>query len=60
MFDVAQQKSPVDRILETVTRPNGLQIKKVTTPIGVVGVINSNQNGTNLQKDARTKKSLKQ
>ena len=39
MFDVAQQKSPVDRILETVTRPNGLQIKKVTTPIGVVGVI---------------------
>ena len=36
MFDVAQQKSPVDRILETVTRPNGLQIKKITTPIGVV------------------------
>ena len=39
MFDVAQQKSPVDRILETVTRPNGLQINKVTTPIGVIGVI---------------------
>ena len=39
MLDVAKQKSPVDQTLETVIRPNGLQIKKVTTPIGVIGVI---------------------
>ena len=39
MLDVAKQKSPVDQILETVKRPNGLQINKVTTPIGVIGVI---------------------
>ncbi len=39
MLNVAKQKSPVDQILETVIRPNGLQINKVTTPIGVVGVI---------------------
>ncbi len=39
MLDVAQQKSPVDQILETNIRPNGLEISKVTTPIGVIGVI---------------------
>ena len=39
MLDIARQKSPVDQILETNTRPNGLEISKVTTPIGVIGVI---------------------
>ncbi len=39
MVDVAKQKSPVDQILETKIRPNGLEISKVTTPIGVIGVI---------------------
>ena len=39
MLDVAKQKSPVDQILETNRRPNGLEISKVTTPIGVIGVI---------------------
>ena len=39
MLDIAKQKSPVDQILETNTRPNGLEISKVTTPIGVIGVI---------------------
>ena len=39
MLNVAKQKSPVDQILETNTRPNGLEISKVTTPIGVIGVI---------------------
>ena len=39
MLNVAKQKSPVDQILETVVRPNGLKISKVTTPIGVIGVI---------------------
>ena len=39
MLDVAKQKSPVNKVLETVMRPNGLEIRKVTTPIGVIGVI---------------------
>ncbi len=39
MLDVAKQKSPVNQTLETVIRPNGLKIRKVTTPIGVIGVI---------------------
>ena len=39
MIDIANQKSPVDQILETNVRPNGLEISKVTTPIGVIGVI---------------------
>ena len=32
-------KDPLNRVLEKWTRPNGLQIKKVSTPIGVIGVI---------------------
>ena len=32
-------KDPVDNILEKWRRPNGLFIKKVTIPIGVIGVI---------------------
>lgn len=32
-------KDPVDKVLESWKRPNGLKISKVTTSIGVVGVI---------------------
>ena len=32
-------KDPVDRILEKSKRPNGLKIEKITTPLGVIGVI---------------------
>jgi glutamate-5-semialdehyde dehydrogenase len=32
-------KDPLNRVLEKWTRPNGLQIKKMSTPIGVIGVI---------------------
>ena len=32
-------KNPVDQILESWKRPNGLNISKVTTPIGVIAVI---------------------
>jgi glutamate-5-semialdehyde dehydrogenase len=32
-------KNPIGRILETWKRPNKLNIKKVSTPIGVIGVI---------------------
>ena len=37
--EIAKFQNPVGRILETWRRPNNLTIKKVTTPIGVIGVI---------------------
>jgi glutamate-5-semialdehyde dehydrogenase len=36
---VAEQPDPVGRILADWTRPNGLHIQRVATPLGVVGVI---------------------
>src|SRR5271165_4522583 len=37
--DVAALPDPVGRVLATFTRPNGLVIQRVATPLGVVGVI---------------------
>ena len=37
--EIAKFKEPIGRVLETWRRPNNLIIKKVTTPIGVIGVI---------------------
>jgi glutamate-5-semialdehyde dehydrogenase len=37
--DIIKLKDPVDNILEKWKRPNGLIIKKVSIPIGVIGVI---------------------
>lgn len=37
--DVAKAPDPVGKILAGETRPNGLQIQKITVPLGVVGVI---------------------
>ena len=37
--EVALLPDPVGRILDTVTRPNGLEITKVSVPIGVIAVI---------------------
>lgn len=37
--DVVLLPDPVGRILSETTRPNGLNIKKVSTPLGVIGVI---------------------
>lgn len=37
--DVANLEDPVGDILEEVRRPNGLVIKKVRVPIGVIGII---------------------
>ena len=37
--EIAKFKNPVGRILEEWKRPNKLKIKKVATPIGVIGVI---------------------
>ncbi len=36
---VIKLDDPCGRLLETVTRPNGLVIKKITVPLGVIGII---------------------
>lgn len=36
---VAELKSPVGALLETITRPNGLRIEKRAVPFGVIGII---------------------
>ena len=36
---IAKLKDPIDNILEKWSRPNGLKIKRVSIPIGVIGVI---------------------
>jgi len=36
---ITKLKDPVDKTLERWSRPNGLKIKKVSIPIGVIGVI---------------------
>ena len=37
--EIAKFKNPIGRVLEKWERPNKLKIKKVSTPIGVIGVI---------------------
>ncbi|MEX2552353.1 MAG: glutamate-5-semialdehyde dehydrogenase [Actinomycetota bacterium] len=37
--DIAEQPDPVGSVVESWTRPNGLEIRKVRRPIGVVAVI---------------------
>jgi len=39
LLDTVAIKDPVGRLLETIKRPNGLVIKKIATPIGVIGII---------------------
>ena len=39
LLDTAKIKDPVGEVLKTFKRPNGLLIKKVRTPIGVIGII---------------------
>lgn len=39
MRSVATLPSPLDKTLSEVTRPNGMTIKKVSVPFGVIGVI---------------------
>ena len=36
---ISRLKDPVNKTLDILKRPNGLKIKKVTVPIGVIGVI---------------------
>ncbi len=37
--EIMKFKNPIGRVLDEWKRPNGLNIKRVTTPIGVIGVI---------------------
>ena len=37
--EILKFENPLNKVLEEWKRPNGLEIKKVTTPIGVIGVI---------------------
>ena len=37
--EIAKFKNPIGQILETWKRPNKLNIKKISTPIGIIGVI---------------------
>ncbi|MFW5756962.1 MAG: glutamate-5-semialdehyde dehydrogenase, partial [Tangfeifania sp.] len=39
MRNVANLDSPVGKVLKETVRPNGLKIKKVTVPFGVIGII---------------------
>ncbi len=39
MRNVAKLDSPVGKVLSETVRPNGLKIKKVTVPFGVIGII---------------------
>jgi glutamate-5-semialdehyde dehydrogenase len=39
LLNVAALPSPLDRVLEERTLPNGLELKKVSVPLGVVGII---------------------
>ncbi len=39
MRDIAKLNDPVGRELESWDRPNGLHIKKISIPIGVIGII---------------------
>lgn len=36
---VAELPDPLGRVLNELTRPNGLQIKKISVPLGVIGII---------------------
>ncbi len=37
--DITKLDSPLGRVLETVNRPNGLKIEKVSVPMGVIAII---------------------
>ncbi len=37
--DIAVLKDPVGRVTEKWTRPNGLQISRISVPIGVIGIV---------------------
>ena len=41
--EITKFKDPIGRVIEQWQRPNKLKIKKISTPIGVIGVINESR-----------------
>lgn len=39
LVDVSKLPDPVGRVLDTIERPNGLKIEKVSVPMGTIGII---------------------
>lgn len=39
LIQISELEDPVGQILETFSRPNGLEMKKVRVPLGVIGII---------------------
>lgn len=39
LLQICELEDPVDKVVETFTRPNGMLVKKVTVPFGVIGII---------------------
>ena len=39
MIEISKLNDPVGKIIDSWTRPNGLEIQKVSIPLGVIGVI---------------------
>ncbi len=39
LIETTKLKDPIGQLLETIKRPNGLLIKKIRVPLGVVGII---------------------
>ena len=39
LLQIRQLPDPVGKVLETISRPNGLVIEKKTVPLGVIGII---------------------
>lgn len=39
LYQIAELEDPVGEVLETISRPNGLLIKKRRVPLGVIGII---------------------
>jgi len=37
--DIARQKDPIGEVLESWTRPSGIEIEKIRVPLGVIGMI---------------------
>ena len=39
LFDIIGFQDPINKILDIQNRPSGIKIKKISTPIGVIGII---------------------
>ncbi|MFL2812368.1 MAG: glutamate-5-semialdehyde dehydrogenase [Paracoccaceae bacterium] len=39
LYDIINFEDPINKILESRSRPSGIKIKKISTPIGLIGII---------------------